>query len=106
MGMSRSATMVIIYLMKKFNIDWKLAFDIVKMRRDIVDPNEGFISKLKEYDSKLISLTRKSSVRNRSISTEIAEENEENASQDSDDEVVDSSTSSEDLMERKFSVEI
>lgn len=106
MGMSRSATMVIVYLMRKFNIGWQLAFDIVKLRRDVIDPNEGFISKLKEYDQKLLSVTRKSLVRDRSISTEIAEENEEILSQDSDDEKVESSTSSEDLMERKYSVDV
>lgn len=43
MGRSRSATMVIMYLMRKFEIDWNLALDIVKMRREIIDPNEGFL---------------------------------------------------------------
>ena len=92
--------------MRKFNIDWKLAFDIVKMRRDIVDPNDGFISKLRDYDEKLILLSRNSIKRNRSVSTEILEENEDYISQDSGDDIAESSTSSEDLMERQCSIEI
>ena len=52
MGRSRSATMVIMYLMIKFQIPWDQAFDILKIRREIVDPNEGFIQKLKDFEGK------------------------------------------------------
>ena len=42
MGMSRSATCVIMYLMKKFLLSFDDAFDIVKLRREKIDPNDGF----------------------------------------------------------------
>lgn len=96
MGMSRSATMVIMYLMRKFQIEWSLAFDIVKARRDIIDPNEGFIQKLKNYEGKQYKIKRTDTV----ISgDEIVEANEENSS-------FSHSSSSEDLMERKYSIDI
>ena len=52
MGRSRSVTMVIIYLMIKFQISWDHAFDILKVRREIIDPNDGFIQKLKDFEGK------------------------------------------------------
>ena len=42
MGMSRSATVVIMYLMKKFNLCLDDALSLVKERRHVVDPNSGF----------------------------------------------------------------
>ena len=107
MGMSRSATMCIIYLMRKFRIDWKLAFDIIKMRRNVIDPNEGFVSKIIEYDAKLSLLRWNIITRDRRVSTEILEENEEYDFIDSDIGFEEESSSgSEDLMERKMSIDI
>lgn len=57
-GISRSATIVIAYLMHHF--DWKLerAFSIVKALRKQVKPNEGFLRQLKEFESmQRLSLT-------------------------------------------------
>lgn len=53
MGRSRSATMIIMYLMMKFQIPFEMSMDIVKARREIVDPNEGFIQKLKDFEEKI-----------------------------------------------------
>lgn len=46
-GMSRSATVVIYYMMKKFKIPFKRAYDIVKSKRPIVDINKGFEKQLR-----------------------------------------------------------
>ncbi|KAL1452956.1 hypothetical protein WDU94_007138 [Cyamophila willieti] len=48
-GMSRSATIVIAYLMKHHNLDVKTAFDRVKLCRDVICPNEGFMHQLELY---------------------------------------------------------
>lgn len=50
MGKSRSATIVTMYLMKKFNITYKVARNMVKMRRETVEINDGFISQLKTFE--------------------------------------------------------
>lgn len=41
-GVSRSATIVIAYLIKKFKVTYKDALDFVKKKRSVVKPNEGF----------------------------------------------------------------
>ncbi len=46
------------YLMKKFQIEFETSFAIVKMRREIIDPNEGFIAKLKAFNGKQYRLKR------------------------------------------------
>ena len=52
-GMSRSATIVIAYLMKSMNFRYDDALKYVKSRRPIVDPNPGFRSQLKQLDEQL-----------------------------------------------------
>ena len=42
-GISRSATAVIAYLMKKNNWDYHSAFVYCKQRRNVIFPNLGFI---------------------------------------------------------------
>lgn len=42
MGVSRSATFVIMFIMKKYRIPFEEALDFVRDRRNVVDPNEGF----------------------------------------------------------------
>lgn len=44
MGVSRSAACVIMYLMKKFKLNYDNALEFVKSKRVVVDPNEGFVS--------------------------------------------------------------
>lgn len=96
MGRSRSATMVIMYLMKKFDISMETALRLAKTRREVVDPNEGFLQKLEEfeteqYNKKSLSLIFKSK---KSIV-------------DSEGQLLsNSSSSSEDLMERRSSIDL
>ena len=52
-GMSRSATIVIAYLMWKKHIKYEDAFNFVKEKRKCIEPNEGFIIQLKYFDELL-----------------------------------------------------
>jgi protein-tyrosine phosphatase len=52
-GISRSATIVIAYLMTKQNLTFQEAFNFVKSKRSIINPNESFITQLIEYDNYL-----------------------------------------------------
>jgi len=55
-GMSRSVTFLIIYLMLKENIyDYNIILDKIKSKRNIVDPNPGFIKSLEIYQEWLKS---------------------------------------------------
>ena len=42
MGMSRSSSLVIAFLMKEFGMNYKKARHFTKSKRPIVQPNEGF----------------------------------------------------------------
>ncbi|XP_063630009.1 uncharacterized protein LOC134801406 [Cydia splendana] len=48
-GVSRSATLVIAYLMQKYNMNYDQAFEYVKSKRFFINPNPGFVSQLQEY---------------------------------------------------------
>lgn len=48
MGLSRSATVIIAYLMKKYRIGYREALDKVRSKR-YVYPNPGFVSQLQKY---------------------------------------------------------
>lgn len=53
--MSRSATIVISYLMKRFaEMNLEKALRYVKSKRPIVNPNDGFIRQLRNYEKVLI----------------------------------------------------
>ena len=49
-GISRSATIVIEYLMKMNNMNYLNPFKYVKQKRNIIEPNIGFIQQLKLYE--------------------------------------------------------
>ena len=53
-GISRSATIVIMYLMRKYNCSYQSTYDYVKSKRLCVDPNIGFVSQLHELEKQLI----------------------------------------------------
>lgn len=53
MGISRSATICIAYLMRYHLHSFPRAFDMVKRARSIIDPNEGFLRQLTEYEQSL-----------------------------------------------------
>ena len=50
MGKSRSATVVIAYLMHKKNMGWMEALNYLRNKRSIVEPNLGLISLLKQFE--------------------------------------------------------
>ena len=49
-GVSRSATIVIAYIMKYYNLDLKSAFDLVRKRRNRICPNKKFMECLLDYE--------------------------------------------------------
>ena len=49
-GKSRSATCVIAYLMKEYNMTLEKAFIYTKERRNMINPNHGFINQLMKYE--------------------------------------------------------
>lgn len=49
-GISRSATIVIAYLMKKYQMPFDTAFSVCKNMRPMIMPNPGFIKQLQEYN--------------------------------------------------------
>eukprot|EP01083_Nonionella_stella_P036093 98493_1 len=49
-GVSRSATMVIAYLMKMKHMCFKDAYKYTQHRREIIEPNDGFVQQLKLYE--------------------------------------------------------
>lgn len=51
-GISRSATIVIAYLMKERGMNYADAYNYVKERRRIIHPNGGFKRQLREYELK------------------------------------------------------
>jgi protein-tyrosine phosphatase len=57
-GVSRSATIIIAYLMSRCGISYGQALAHVKARRPIVNPNEGFVQILQSYDRALESRRR------------------------------------------------
>ena len=54
MGVSRSATMVIFYLMKEKGWDYDTCYQYIIERRPTIAPNEGYIYQLKQYYDKYI----------------------------------------------------
>lgn len=52
-GASRSASIVIAYLMKYYQMNLKTAINHVKKYRRQISPNKGFILQLLEYENKL-----------------------------------------------------
>ena len=48
-GVSRSATITIAYLMKKYKLTYEEALMYVRSKRSIICPNAGFVKQLKHY---------------------------------------------------------
>lgn len=51
MGKSRSATIVTMFIMKRFKLPLDVALRLVSQRREKIDINPGFIEKLKEFET-------------------------------------------------------
>lgn len=52
-GVSRSASIVIAFIMKKFRVKYPVALKFVQSKRDVVKPNEGFELSLIEYSERI-----------------------------------------------------
>ncbi|CAK74287.1 unnamed protein product (macronuclear) [Paramecium tetraurelia] len=52
-GVSRSASVVIAYLMKKKGLAFQEAFNFVKKKRSVIQPNYGFIQQLRNYEKEI-----------------------------------------------------
>lgn len=50
--MSRSATSVIMFIMRLFGMKLEDAFEFVKTQREATDPNDGFMEQLKMFEAK------------------------------------------------------
>mmetsp|Transcript_12818 Transcript_12818/g.39415 ORF Transcript_12818/g.39415 Transcript_12818/m.39415 type:complete len:129 (+) Transcript_12818:2046-2432(+) len=53
MGVSRSASAVIAYIMKTYGWDLDRAHAYVKSKRNVVKPNKGFWQQLREFEQRL-----------------------------------------------------
>ncbi|AEE74344.1 MAPK phosphatase 2 [Arabidopsis thaliana] len=53
MGMSRSVTIVVAYLMKKHGMGFSKAMELVRSRRHQAYPNPGFISQLQQFEKSI-----------------------------------------------------
>lgn len=49
-GVSRSATLVIAYMMKRYRLSLKEAEQLVRSKRPFINPNPGFMKQLQLYD--------------------------------------------------------
>lgn len=55
-GVSRSASIVIAYLMRKNRCDYLSAFNQIRDKRSFIDPNPGFVQQLCNYQEKIKNL--------------------------------------------------
>uniref|UniRef100_A0A224XPM7 Putative dual specificity phosphatase n=1 Tax=Panstrongylus lignarius TaxID=156445 RepID=A0A224XPM7_9HEMI len=49
-GISRSAALVLAYVMEKYGLSIKDAYDLVQQRRFCINPNDGFMAQLREFE--------------------------------------------------------
>ncbi|XP_026317322.1 dual specificity protein phosphatase 1B-like [Hyposmocoma kahamanoa] len=49
-GVSRSATLVIAFIMERYELTYQQAYNYVRQRRRFINPNPGFISQLQQYE--------------------------------------------------------
>ncbi|XP_011694638.1 PREDICTED: serine/threonine/tyrosine-interacting protein-like isoform X1 [Wasmannia auropunctata] len=49
-GISRSAALVLAYVMQTYEVSQMRAYSIVQQRRFCINPNEGFMNQLREYE--------------------------------------------------------
>ena len=54
-GVSRSAAIVIAYLMYSQHLNYQQAFDLVKSKRPAIRPNDGFVAELKQLQDDLFT---------------------------------------------------
>lgn len=54
-GVSRSASVIVAYLIKEQNMKFIDAIALLKKARSIVSPNIGFVQQLKKFESTVMS---------------------------------------------------
>lgn len=54
MGISRSASLVIAYVMRTKKMSYKDAYELVKKQREVIYPNDGFKGQLLKYEESII----------------------------------------------------
>lgn len=52
-GISRSATIIITYLMKLYDWDYNKTFEFVRKKRRIIGPNPGFVRQMRSFEANL-----------------------------------------------------
>ena len=52
-GKSRSSSIIIAYLIRFKSMTYEKAYELVKSKRDVIQPNEGFVKQLKEYQEEI-----------------------------------------------------
>ncbi|XP_076682265.1 serine/threonine/tyrosine-interacting protein isoform X2 [Andrena cerasifolii] len=73
-GISRSAALVLAYVMETYGLSQTRAYAMVQQKRFCINPNEGFMAQLREYEpiyqaQKILRNGQQSSVRQRSKRT-------------------------------------
>jgi len=58
-GVSRSATLVISYVMKRYDLSYTDARSLVYAERNVINPNWGFVEQLKLYENHLKTSAKK-----------------------------------------------
>lgn len=53
-GKSRSVSMVLAYLMKEKKMPYDIAYEFVKYKRPVMNPNKSFVQQLKKFEYELI----------------------------------------------------
>ncbi|CAG9335484.1 unnamed protein product [Blepharisma stoltei] len=62
-GISRSATIVTMFLMKEYDIPFEQCVEYLKSQRYIVEPNQGFIKQLKLFEARQGLFTRSNTIK-------------------------------------------
>lgn len=57
-GISRSATLVMMYLMRTNDFTYEQALEFVQKHRSVVQPNAGFVAQLKEFEASRFNFRR------------------------------------------------
>jgi len=71
-GMSRSATIVIAYLLATTPMTAKEATEFVRSKRRVIRPNYGFTKQLEQYERRYFASTGKTSTPKKKVGTDIA----------------------------------
>eukprot|EP00164_Ancoracysta_twista_P001350 GFYU01001760.1.p1 GENE.GFYU01001760.1~~GFYU01001760.1.p1 ORF type:complete len:189 (+),score=43.42 GFYU01001760.1:196-762(+) len=66
-GQSRGPTVAIAYLMKKYNISLRRAFNHIYSKRPIIKPNQGFMRHLQELDSQIMQAKQEKQLARRGL---------------------------------------